>query len=102
MKRIFITLTIIIGISLIASFLTIGSFWGAVMPFLGGTIGIIMGLSFPWDISFKVFYILALLLCIMAIVLGLKNHHKTIGQFFSVLGIISWCVLGIIGLGTGT
>ena len=69
---------------------------------LGGTIGIPMGLMYPFPVQIKVLFVLGLLVSLSCIVYGLRNHRKPIGQLCTVTGIFVWLGLGFIGLSTGT
>ena len=72
------------------------------MTFLGATIGIPMGISYPFPIMTKLSIISGLIVSIIFIYFGFKNHKKYIGQVLALLGIVIWSFIGVIGLGTGT
>ncbi len=72
------------------------------MVLLGGIIGIPMGLSYPFPVITKVVMILGLIVSLISIYFGFKNHNKVIGQIIAVVGILGWFFVGLMGLGTGT
>ncbi len=79
-----------------------GSPWAVLIVLLGSTIGIFMGLLFPTTVLLKLLYVVGLTLSLFSLIVGFKNHNKSVGQFFAVVGIVSWCLFGTMGLGTGT
>lgn len=102
MKRILIALLCIFAVLLIASLILQGNPWLLLMVLLGGTIGIPMGLSFPFPVITKVAIITGLLASVISVIFGFKNHKRIIGQIFAVIGILGWFFIGLMGLGTGT
>jgi len=69
---------------------------------LGAIAGIIMGLTYPFDMPFKLNFIGAIILSIVAIIVGIKYKGSIWGQFLVVFGIVAWLFCGLIGLATGT
>ena len=102
MKRIIIALVVSFLILTIVSFITQGTPWLSMMLLLGATIGVPMGLSFPFPLVAKLQMLLGLIISLWAIVYGFRNHHKLIGQALAVAGIFLWSFIGMLGLGTGT
>ena len=73
------------------------------MFLLGGTIGIPMALSYPWEEIIKILIVIGLTTSILATIYGFMNFKKNHGQVLAVVGIILWLIIGTIyGLGTGT
>jgi hypothetical protein len=80
----------------------LGNGWLLVVFFLGSTVGVGMGLVYPFSLAVKISMVLGLLLSLTAIILGLKNCHGVKGQVSVVVGVLTWALIGIMGLGTGT
>jgi hypothetical protein len=102
MKRILISLAFIFIVLGIISFILQGTPWLPLMVVLGATIGIAMGLSYPFPLVIKVSMILGLLASIVACYFGFKNRNKLFGQILAIAGLILWAFIGLMGLSTGT
>ena len=102
MKRIFIILAFAFLAILVYGFIEQGTLWFPLLIFLGATIGIHMGLAFPFATATKVAMILGLITSVFAICFGLQNHRSILGQILAIGGIFLWSFIGLIGLGTGT
>ena len=90
-------------VAAIISLVTQGNIWLPLMLLLGGTIGIPMALSYPWEGTIKILIIIGLTASILATTYGFINSKKNHGQVLAVVGIILWLIIGTIyGLGTGT
>lgn len=86
----------------VVSYLTQGTSWLVLMAALGATVGIPMGLTYPFPIAIKIALISGLIASITAAVYGFRHHLKIKGQILAVVGIVMWSFIGVIGLGTGT
>lgn len=84
------------------SFLSQGTPWLLFMAFLGATIGIPMGLVFPFPPVEKALYISAVLLSAGMFLWGIRHRSSVLGQSLAVVGLVVWTVVGVIGLGAGT
>ena len=69
---------------------------------LAATIGIPMGLSYPFDAELKVKMITVLVVSLVAMIFGLFKRDKLYGQISAVIGFVCWSYIGLLGLGTGT
>jgi hypothetical protein len=92
---------LLIALSVISYFVQ-GNAWLPLMVLLGGTIGVPMGLLYPFPLLTKISMVAGLLLSLLAIIYGFKNSKVIIGQVTAVTGITVWSFIGLIGLGTGT
>ena len=72
------------------------------MVLLGGTIGVPMGLLYPFPLLTKISMVVGLVLSLLAIIYGFKNSKVIIGQVCAIAGIVAWSFIGLHGLGTGT
>ncbi len=102
MKNIFATLLLLLTILSIISLITQGNFWLPIMVILGATVGVIMGLVYPFSLLLKIGIITGLCFSMVSVVFGFKNHSKTFGQVMTILSVIIWVSIGIVGLGTGS
>jgi hypothetical protein len=102
------TVRILAPIGILLAAIEAGAFVGlypsgnSLLVVLGGLIGPYMGLSYPWQLKFRIGYIILLIFSLGVFVFGLSKRETVIGQSFAVVRIISWLFAGIIGLGTGT
>ena len=101
-KRIFLAIAALIIVLCVISLFMQGNIWLPLMVILGSTIGIPMGLFFPFPLFTKVTMIIGLIVSLAAMIYGFKNSKAIIGQVSAVLGIIVWSFIGFMGLGTGT
>lgn len=69
---------------------------------VGMVLGPPMALSYPFDLVFKIGYVLALLTALGLIIGGGWRRSATLGQACVVAGFILWAFAGLIGLSTGT
>ncbi|THB68136.1 MAG: hypothetical protein D6B27_03210 [Gammaproteobacteria bacterium] len=102
MKKIFIT---IIGIFLalgIISLIHQGNLWYPLMIILGATVGIPLIFQSILPVYLKVALTIGLFLSFTTIIYGFKKQNILLGQVLFISGIISWSLIGIIGLGTGS
>lgn len=102
MKRIFIVLALLLTLLSIVSLVSMGNLWLPLMVGLGSTIGIPMGLGYPFPYSIKSAMVFGLLAAVAAMFFGFRNHKKAWGQISAISGIILWAFIGLMGLGTGT
>lgn len=79
-----------------------GNLWLPLMVGLGSTIGIFMGLTYPFPLYVRFGIILALLLSVIAVYFGFKYGNKVWGQALAVIGVAVWVLIGVVGLSTGT
>jgi hypothetical protein len=79
-----------------------GNLWLPMMIGLGSTIGIPMGLGYPFPYLTKAAMVLGLLASVFAVIFGFRNHGKRWGQVSAISGIFLWVFIGLIGLSTGT
>lgn len=61
-----------------------------------------MGLSYPFALSVKLAYIAFVIAAVIVFLFGLRNSEKVYGQVLTVVCIITWSIIGTLGLGTGT
>ncbi len=90
------------GVLLVVSLATQGTPWLLLMVLLGSTIGIVMGISYPFALSIKIAYIAGVLAAAALFAVGIRYRAKVYGQVFAVAGIIGWSIIGVFGLGTGS
>lgn len=100
--RITLSLTIIILFIVVASQASGNSPFSIILIFLGAVAGPYMFLTYPFGILAKVGYSLSLVFSLSLIVWGTKKNKQLKGQAAVIMGICVWCLLGLIGLGTGT
>ena len=84
----------------VVGILTLGT--GLILLPLGGTVGVIIGLSSTepyFTSSFKMILITVLLLAILLFIVGFKFHEKLWGKILNAVGVYLWCVSGLIGFG---
>ena len=74
-----------------------GEAWPVLIVFLGATVGIPMGIAFSGPL-----YLIPIIGAGILAIFGLIKHEKLYGQICAIIGIVVWCVLGCLGLGTGT
>ena len=84
------------------SLLSIGNLWLLLMVELSGSIGIYMGMEYPFPMYMKALMIIGIIASGVFVYLGFKNHKRTSGQIMAVSGVVLWFFVGLIGLGTGT
>jgi len=72
------------------------------MTLLGATIGIPMGLAYPFPAMIKLGFIFGLISSMSAIIYGVRYRSEFKGQVLAVIGVVVWSFVGMIGLGTGT
>lgn len=95
-------LAALIALLCVASLISMGNLWLPLMVGLGATIGIPMGLGYPFSFGIKAIMTLGLLISVLAIIFGFKNAKHVRGQASAVSGVILWVFIGLLGLGTGT
>ena len=87
----------------IAAFLSdVVFWWGLVIVPLGATAGVVMGLTYPFALMFKVTYCLVLLIAATGAGVGWWKRSFVWARVLCVLAVVLWCFAGIVGLGTGT
>jgi len=86
----------------IVSYAQQGTPWFGILWLLGATAGVPMGLSYPFPLLVKLEMVIGLLISLLAMIYGFRNHQKWIGQVLAVMGILAWSLIGFMGLGTGT
>lgn len=102
MKRIALALVALLAALAAVSLVTQGTLWLTLVPLLGATIGVPMGLLYPFPLLTKLTLIGGLAASAVTIVWGLRHHTQLRGQIFAVAGVVCWCLFGLLGLGTGT
>lgn len=103
MKNIWIALALIFLILTTISFLLKSTPWLGIMLLFGGTIGIVMFISYPMVLIPKILVSLILLVSLVFIIYGFRNAQTKRGQILAVSGILIWSLLGTVyGLSTGT
>ena len=103
MRNIFSTLGIIFLLLTILSLISQGTIWLPVMFLLGATAGIPVFMEYPHEFITKLFVGFGLIVSLSAIIYGLRNSEKPIGQTLAVVGFLVWTFLGTVcGLSTGT
>ena len=65
-------------------------------------VGVPMGIAYPFSPGFKTIYIASALLCVAALVTGLKFRRRTPGKVAIIMALLGWTMLGLIGLSTGS
>ncbi len=73
-----------------------------ILLFIGAVVGPYMGLSFPFELAFKIGYSIALFLSISGFIAGIKFMDRIWAQTLIVISVVGWFFCGFIGLGTGT
>ena len=66
--------------------------------FIGPIYGPITLLQGNYTLAFKLCYLAATVLAIVAIGLGIKRRQQTQGEALIVAGICAWAILGLMGL----
>ena len=69
---------------------------------LGGTLGVIVGLSSTepyFTSSFKLALGLALCVAIFLFIVGYKYRNKLWGKIINAVGFYLWCFAGVVGFG---
>lgn len=84
------------------SLIAMGNLGLPLMVGLGATIGIPMGMEYPFPIAIKTIMAVGLLVSVIAMTTGFNNRDKLWGQVIAISGILTWTFIGLIGLGTGT
>ncbi len=80
----------------------VNGLWVVLLLPVGMVLGPPMALSYPFDLVFKIGYVLALLTALGLIIGGGWRRSATLGQACVVAGFILWAFAGLIGLSTGT
>lgn len=75
---------------------------GVLFPLLGATIGVPMGLPFPFAAATKLTLIAGLLMAVLLVIVGWSKRAHPWGQVLAALGLTTWTLCGLLGLGTGT
>ena len=102
MKRILLTLLILLITVGIVSTLTGGHPGFVLLIPLGAIFGPFMGIMYPFPMWQKITYIIVLILSGTGTMYGIKNRSKPFGQIIAVISIVVWILFGLFGLGTGT
>lgn len=77
--------------------------WLPLMLVLGAIFGPWMFFTYPsFSVQEKIYYGLSLFLSACVFGVGWRYRKKLIGRILIALGFLSWAVLGVFGLGTGT
>lgn len=101
-KRIFLTLLILLIVLAVLMQISMGSVLNMILLPIAVVVGPFMAISYPFSWSFKLIYALGLILSTSLMMYGFKNRQKVFGQILVVVGICLWTLCGLIGLGTGT
>lgn len=84
------------------SFATQGTASLVLMALLGATIGVPMGLFYPFPHFEKAVFVFGLIGAASAFVLGIRFRSALWGQFLAVIALMLWTLLGFFGLSTGS
>lgn len=72
------------------------------MLVLSATIGIPMGIFYPFPLLSKIYMLVGLVFALALMIYGFKRREKVSGQVIAVVGYCIWSFIGLLGLGTGT
>jgi len=100
--KIGVALSLIFVIAWIILWVKSGDPRSVLLLFIGALVGPYMGLSFPFGLTFKVGYSIALFLSFAGFIAGVTFRKRIWGQALTVLAVVGWFLCGLIGLGTGT
>jgi hypothetical protein len=72
------------------------------LPFLGATVGVPMGLSQARDFDGWALWVVALAAAVAMVAVGAWLRTRVLGQVATALGLALWSLCGLPGLSTGT
>ena len=99
--RIFVAIAVLFLIVEIFFYIGTGGIGFSLLIFAGFWLGPIMALDNPNNLSFAISYSIILAASIIELTIGFCNRKYIWGQVLTVVGIASWAICGVVGMGQG-